>query len=72
MRIGIRCTAGCFGRQGAGLELVEEEMVAAPADFVSWVGQRSGDERVSWISMDPEKMTAQEAWQSSRQRWREC
>jgi tRNA threonylcarbamoyladenosine biosynthesis protein TsaB len=55
--------AGLFGRQGAGLELVDQEMVAAPADFISWVGQRVQKERVSWISMDPEKMTAQAAWQ---------
>jgi tRNA threonylcarbamoyladenosine biosynthesis protein TsaB len=55
--------AGLFRRQGAGLELVEQEMVAAPADFVSWVGQRVRKELVSWVSMDLEKMTAQAAWQ---------
>jgi tRNA threonylcarbamoyladenosine biosynthesis protein TsaB len=55
--------AGLFLRQGATLRLVEEEMVAAPADFISWVGQRAQKERVSWISMDPEKMTAHAAWQ---------
>jgi tRNA threonylcarbamoyladenosine biosynthesis protein TsaB len=55
--------AGLFGRQGAGLELVDQEMVAAPADFISWVGQRVQKVRVSWISIDPEKMTAQAAWQ---------
>jgi tRNA threonylcarbamoyladenosine biosynthesis protein TsaB len=56
--------AGLFRRQGAALGLVEEEMVAAPADFISWVGQRAQNERVSWISMDPEKLTTQEAWQA--------
>jgi tRNA threonylcarbamoyladenosine biosynthesis protein TsaB len=56
--------AGLFRRQGAALALVEQEMVAAPADFVSWVGQRVQNERVSWISMDPEKMKVQEAWQA--------
>jgi tRNA threonylcarbamoyladenosine biosynthesis protein TsaB len=55
--------AGLFCRQGPGLGLVEEEMVAAPADFIRWVGQRVKNEGVSWISMDPEKMTAQAAWQ---------
>lgn len=54
--------AGLFCRQGAGLELVEQEMVAAPADFISWVGQRVKNEGVSWISMDPAQMTAQAAW----------
>lgn len=56
--------AGLFRRQGATLELAEQEMVAAPADFVSLVGQRVQNNGVSWISMDPEKMTGQEAWQA--------
>jgi tRNA threonylcarbamoyladenosine biosynthesis protein TsaB len=55
--------AGLFHRRGAGLELVEQEMVAAPADFLRWIAQRAEEERVSWISLDPEKMTAQAAWQ---------
>jgi len=55
--------AGLFRRQAAGLALVEAEMAAAPADFVGWVAQRTGNERVSWISMEPEKLTTQEAWQ---------
>ena len=55
--------AGLFRRQGATLGLVEQEMVAAPADFITWVGQRVQKERVSWISMDPETMTGQAAWQ---------
>jgi len=54
---------GLFRRQGATLELVEGEMAASSADFIRWVGQRTQKERVNWISMDPEKMTAQEAWQ---------
>ena len=53
---------GLYRRQGPGLSLVEDEMVAAPAEFMDWVRQRSINARVSWISMDPEKMTAQKAW----------
>jgi len=53
---------GLYRRQGPGLSLVEEEMVAAPAEFMDWVRQRSINGRVSWISMDPEMMTAQEGW----------
>ena len=53
---------GLYRRLGPGLSLVEEEMVAAPAEFMDWVRQRSINARVSWISMDPEKMKAQEAW----------
>ena len=55
--------AGLYRRQGATLGLVEEELVAAPADFTSWAGRRVQKERVSWVSMDPEKMTSQAAWQ---------
>jgi tRNA threonylcarbamoyladenosine biosynthesis protein TsaB len=56
--------AGLFRRQGVALELVEQEFVAAPADFLSWVRERVHNERVNWISTDPEKMTVQEAWQA--------
>ena len=55
---------GLFRSRDAGLQLVEEEMVAAPADFIGWVAQRAGEEKVSWISMDPELLTSQQAWQA--------
>ena len=58
---------GLFRTRDAGLQLVEEEMVAAPADFIRWVAQRAGGEKVSWISMDPELLTSQEAWQARLQ-----
>ena len=51
-----------FRREGPALTAVESEMVAAPAVFLDWVEQRSANERVSWISMDPEKVTTQESW----------
>ena len=54
-----------FRREGRALRPVESEMVRAPAEFLDWVKQRSASERVSWISMDPEKVTTQESW-----RWR--
>jgi tRNA threonylcarbamoyladenosine biosynthesis protein TsaB len=56
--------AGLFRREGSSLGLVEEEMVAAAADFIGWVGQRAPQERVNWISTDPEKITSKEAWQT--------
>jgi tRNA threonylcarbamoyladenosine biosynthesis protein TsaB len=58
---------GLFRTRDTGLQLVEEEMVAAPSDFISWVGQRAGEEKVSWISMDTELLTSQEAWQARLQ-----
>jgi len=53
-----------FRREGAALTPVESEMLAAPAEFLDWVKQRSASEPVSWISMDPEKVTTQDAWRS--------
>ena len=53
---------GLYRRQGPGLILEEDEMIAAPAEFMDWVKERSINRRVSWISMDAEKMTAQEGW----------
>lgn len=58
---------GLFRTRDAGLQLMEEEMVAVPADFISWAAQRTGEERVSWISMDPELLTAQKSWQARLQ-----
>jgi tRNA threonylcarbamoyladenosine biosynthesis protein TsaB len=53
-----------FRRQGPALIPVETEMVSAPAEFLAWVSQHSGGARVGWISIDPEKLTSQESWQS--------
>jgi tRNA threonylcarbamoyladenosine biosynthesis protein TsaB len=53
-----------FWREGPALTPVESEMVLAPAEFLDWVKQRSANERVSWISMDPEKVTTAESWRS--------
>lgn len=53
---------GLFRRDGPDLRTVETEMVAAPADFLHWVKQRSANQSVNWISMDPEKMTVQPVW----------
>jgi tRNA threonylcarbamoyladenosine biosynthesis protein TsaB len=44
------------------LELVEDEMVVAPGKFVDWVGERSGAERVAWVSPDTEHITVLENW----------
>ena len=52
-----------FRRQGAALVPVETDMVAAPAEFLGWVNQRSKNELVNWVSIDPEKLSSQEAWQ---------
>ena len=53
---------GLYRRESVGLKPVEAEMVAAPAEFLDWVNERSRNECVSWISIDPEKLTSQEGW----------
>lgn len=53
-----------FRREGTALTPVESEMVAAPPEFLDWVKQRSANERVNWISIDPEKVTTQESWRT--------
>lgn len=55
---------GLYRRHGVELSLVEQQLVVPPGEFVDWVNQRSGDARVAWISLDPEKVTALETWQS--------
>ncbi len=51
-----------YRRREQKWERVEDEMVIAPAKFVEWVGERAGEERVSWVSPDPEHITQQENW----------
>lgn len=50
------------------LEPVEEEQVIAPGEFVGWVAKRSGEERVTWVSTDPERITGEEAWVAHEKR----
>lgn len=58
---------GLYRRQEGVLARIEEEMVAAPDGFVRWVGERTVGDVVSWISMDPEKLTASESWRKRAQ-----
>jgi tRNA threonylcarbamoyladenosine biosynthesis protein TsaB len=51
-----------YRRKGEKLERVEDEMVVAPGEFVEWVSERSGVDRVAWASPDPERITHQENW----------
>ena len=53
-----------FRREGPALTPVDSEMLAAPGEFLDWVRQRSANEQVNWISMDPEKVTTEDSWRS--------
>jgi hypothetical protein len=50
------------------LEPVEEELVIAPGEFVEWVAKRSGTERVTWVSTDPERITGVGGWVARKER----
>jgi tRNA threonylcarbamoyladenosine biosynthesis protein TsaB len=51
-----------YRRKGERLERVEDEMVVAPGEFVEWVSERSGADRVAWVSPDPERIIHQRNW----------
>jgi tRNA threonylcarbamoyladenosine biosynthesis protein TsaB len=56
---------GLYQREGTGLRLVEQEMVAASAEFLLWVNEHSANRPVGWISPDPDRVTALEEWQTN-------
>jgi tRNA threonylcarbamoyladenosine biosynthesis protein TsaB len=43
-------------------KLIEQEMVITADEFVKWVGERAGGERVHWISLDPELLAEAPNW----------
>ena len=51
-----------YVREAAGLRRMEDEMVIAPAGFLDWVNERTQGQPVDWISMDPERVTSEQAW----------
>ena len=51
-----------YRRLPTELQLVEEELVIAPEGFLEFVEQRAEGGAVSWISMDPEKITQLREW----------
>ena len=53
---------GLYRSGGTALRLVEQEMVAAPAEFLHWVNDHSANRPVSWISPDPDKVRGLEEW----------
>ena len=51
-----------YKRSGDVLNLLGQEMVAAPEDFIAWVAEQAGTERVAWVSTDPSIVAEQPAW----------
>lgn len=50
------------------LRLVGEELVIAPEGFLAHVEEQTGSAAVSWVSMDPEKMTVLPSWRRRAQK----
>lgn len=54
---------GLYWREGRlGWNLIEEEMVIAPDDFVRWVAQQSSGAAVRWITLDAELIESAPCW----------
>jgi tRNA threonylcarbamoyladenosine biosynthesis protein TsaB len=53
-----------YQRTGAGLARSGDEMVIAPGRFVEAAAEVSHDEKIAWVSMDPECITTDEAWKA--------
>ena len=54
---------GLYWREGKlGWNVIEEEMVIAPDDFVRWVAQQASGGAVRWITLDPELLAGAPSW----------
>lgn len=54
--------ASLYQRAGNELQLVGKEMVTASGEFIAWVSERAGADKVAWISTDAAMLEKQEAW----------
>lgn len=43
-------------------KLIEQEMVIAPDEFVTWVGEQVQESPVRWITLDPELFAEAQSW----------
>ena len=54
---------GLYWREGKlGWNLIEEEMVIAPDEFVKWVGERVEGATVRWVTLDAELLADGPSW----------
>jgi tRNA threonylcarbamoyladenosine biosynthesis protein TsaB len=49
-------------------ERVEQEMVIAADEFVTWVGERAGEETVQWATLDPGLLQSAPGWKKRAER----
>jgi tRNA threonylcarbamoyladenosine biosynthesis protein TsaB len=57
-----------YQRNGAGLARSGDEMVSAPGQFVEAAAEMAHGEKISWVSMDAECVTTEEAWKAREAR----
>ena len=56
--------AAVYRRTEKGPERLGEEMVVEAACLVKMAGELAGRERIAWVSLDPEAITAAEGWEA--------
>ena len=60
---------GLYWREGEpGWNIVEEEMVIAPDDFVRWVAEKTRGDIVRWITLDAELIAGVPSWKERVER----
>jgi tRNA threonylcarbamoyladenosine biosynthesis protein TsaB len=57
-----------YQRKGTGLARSSDEMVIAPGKFVEASAELAQGEKISWVSMDPECVSAEQAWKAREMR----
>ena len=54
--------AGLYLRRDGVIQLVGEQAVLSAANFLDYVGEQAGTDRVDWVSLDPEHLTLHPGW----------
>jgi tRNA threonylcarbamoyladenosine biosynthesis protein TsaB len=54
--------AALYRRQATALERLGDELVIAPGTFLHWCIDKTGSEKIDWISPDPECLTQTQEW----------
>lgn len=60
--------AGLYRRKEECLAALGGEMVCSPEEFLARTDEEAGEERVNWVSLDPELLTGLDAWRKRRKR----
>lgn len=57
-----------YQAHGAQLLRIEDELVVGPDELLKWVVRHVGEERVSWLSLDPQLVTKLPDWKAGCER----